>query len=83
MSIHPLSFLLGLGAAVALPAIARVIRPIVVEVAAAGMALYDETVRIASEQMETVEDVVAEVRAKREAQLHANGVQATAGVATE
>jgi hypothetical protein len=54
-----------------------------VEVAAAGMALYDETVRIASEQMETVEDVVAEVRAKRESQLHANGVQATAGVATE
>jgi len=69
--IHPVSFLFGLVAAIALPAIARVIRPVVVEAAAAGMALYDETVRIASEQMESVEDLVAEVRAKREAMLAA------------
>jgi hypothetical protein len=82
VSIHPLSFLLGLGAAVALPALGRVIRPIVVEVATAGMALYDETVRIASEGMESIEDVVAEVRAKREAAL-STGVDAGVGVASE
>lgn len=69
MGLHPISFLLGLGAAVVLPAIARVFRPVAVELAAASMALYDEAVRIASEQMETVEDIVAEARAKRAATL--------------
>jgi hypothetical protein len=81
VTIHPISFLLGLGAAVALPALARVIRPVVVEVAAAGMAVYDETVRIAAEQLESIEDIAAEVRARREAALAAAG--AAAQVATE
>jgi hypothetical protein len=82
VTIHPISFLLGLGAAVALPALARVIRPVVVEVAAAGMAVYDETVRIAAEQLESIEDIAAEVRARREAALAA-AAGAAAQVATE
>ena len=83
MSIHPISFLLGLGAAFALPAIAKVARPVVVELAAAGMALYDDAIRVASEQMETIEDIVAEARAKREAALAAGAVEASAGVAAD
>ena len=83
MSIHPVSFLLGLGAAIAVPAIARVIRPIVVEAAAAGMALYDETLRIASEQVEAIEDIVAEARAKREAALGAAAAEVGARAAAE
>ena len=83
MSIHSVSFLLGLGAAIALPAIARVFRPVAVEAAAAGMALYDETIRIASERMEAMEDFAAEVRARREAALAAAAVEAGARAATE
>lgn len=79
--VHPISFLLGLGAAVALPAIARVFRPVAVELAAAGMALYEEAVRVASEQVETMEDIVAEARAKR-ASANASAVEeAGAGAA--
>src|SRR5262245_39892698 len=76
--IHPISFLLGLGAAIALPAIRRVVRPVAVELTAAGMAVYEEAVRVASEKMEIIEDVVAEARAKREAVLAAavNGASA-------
>jgi hypothetical protein len=81
--IHPVSFLLGLGAAIAVPALSRVIRPVVVEVAAAGMALYDETVRIASEQMEAIEDIAAEVRARREAAVGTAVVAAGAARATD
>jgi hypothetical protein len=81
LGVHPFSFLLGLGAAVILPAIARVIRPVAVELAAAGMALYDEAVRVASERMETIEDIVAEARAKREATRA--GAAAEAGRAGE
>ena len=78
MRIHPISFLLGLGAAIALPAISRVFRPVAVELTAAGMAVYEEAVRVASEKMEIIEDVVAEARAKREAVLAAavNGASA-------
>jgi hypothetical protein len=83
VSIHPISFLLGLGAAIALPAIAKIARPVVVELAAAGMALYDDAVRVASEQMEAIEDIVAEARAKREAALAGAAAEASAGVAAE
>ena len=83
MSIHPISFLLGLVTAVALPAIAKIARPVVVELAAASMALYDDAVRVASEQMETIEDIVAEARAKRAAALAGGAVEASAGVAAE
>jgi len=66
---HPLSFLIGVAAAVALPALTRILRPIAVEATVAGMALYDEVARIAAEQAEVVEDIVAEARAKRETVL--------------
>ena len=69
MRFHPLSFLIGVAAAVALPALTRILRPIAVEATVAGMALYDEVARIAAEQAEVVEDIVAEARAKRETVL--------------
>ncbi len=81
--VHPMSFLLGLGAAIALPAIAKVFRPVAVELAAAGMALYDEAVRVASEKMETIEDIVAEARAKREATLTSVDAETGAEVAAK
>lgn len=60
------SFLLGIGVAWALPAVTRVLRPVLVEAAVAGMALFDETRRVVAEQMETIEDIAAEARARRE-----------------
>jgi hypothetical protein len=63
------SFLLGVGAAWALPAVSRVLRPVLVEAAVAGMALFDETRRVVAEQMETLEDIAAEARARREEAL--------------
>jgi hypothetical protein len=69
--IHPTSFLLGLGAAVALPALTKILRPFAVEVAVAGMAAYEELSRMAAEQAEVVEDIVAEARAKRQAAIAA------------
>ena len=68
------SFLLGVGAAVALPALSRVIRPVLVEAAVAGMALFEETRRAVAEQLESLEDLAAEARARREeALVAANG----------
>ena len=68
------SFLLGIGAAWALPALARVIRPVIVEAAVAGMALFEESRRVMAEQIETIEDIAAEARARREETLaSANG----------
>ena len=68
------SFLLGVGAAWALPAVARVIRPVVVEAAVAGMALFEESRRVVAEQIETLEDIAAEARSRREEALaSANG----------
>jgi hypothetical protein len=64
--IHLTSFLLGIGAAFALPALSRVARPVLVEAAVAGMALFDETRRVVAEQMESIEDLAAEARARRE-----------------
>ena len=63
------SFLVGLGVAWALPAVSRVIRPVLVEAAVAGMALFEETRRAVAEQMETIEDIAAEARARREEAL--------------
>jgi len=74
MAFHPLSFVLGLGAAAAMPLLTRVVRPAAVQIAVAGMGLYDEIRRVAAEQMELVEDIAAEAKAKREeilAEAHA------------
>jgi uncharacterized protein DUF5132 len=73
MQIHPTSFLLGLGAALVVPLFTRVLRPLVVEAAVAGMGVVEEGRRFAAEQMETFEDIVAEARARREEQLIAEG----------
>jgi hypothetical protein len=73
MQIHPMSFLLGLGAALVVPLFTRVLRPLAVEAAVAGMGVIEEGRRLAAEQMETFEDIVAEARARREEQLLAEG----------
>ena len=87
MQIHPTSFLLGLGAALVVPLFSRVLRPLAVEAAVAGMGMIDEGRRLAAEQMETLEDIVAEARARREEQIfaetnghHAEPEAAEAGV---
>ena len=73
MQIHPTSFLLGLGAALVVPLFTKVLRPLAVEAAVAGMGMIEEGRRLAAEQMETFEDIVAEARARREEQLLAEG----------
>ncbi len=73
MQVHPTSFLLRLGAALVVPLFTRVLRPLAVEAAVAGMGMIDEGRRLVAEQMETFEDIVAEARARREEQLLADG----------
>jgi Protein of unknown function (DUF5132) len=65
MRIHPVSFVLGLGAAALVPLFTRVLRPLAVEVAAAGMGVFEEGRRLVAEQLETLEDITAEARARR------------------
>jgi hypothetical protein len=65
MRIHPASFLLGLGAAALAPLFTRVLRPLAVEVAAAGMGVFEEGRRLVAEQLEMLEDITAEARARR------------------
>src|SRR5262245_39550254 len=66
MRIHPASFVLGLGAACVLPLFSRVLRPLMVEAAVAGMGLVDQGRRLVAEQIEVFEDIAAEARARRE-----------------
>jgi hypothetical protein len=66
MAFSPLSFVLGLVAASLVPALSRVFRPFAVEAAAAGLGMLDDARRFASEQVETLEDIVAEAKARRE-----------------
>jgi hypothetical protein len=66
MQIHPMSVLLGLGAALVVPLFSRVLRPLAVEAAVAGMGIVEEGRRLLAEQMETLEDIAAEARARRE-----------------
>jgi hypothetical protein len=76
MRFSPISFLLGLGAASVLPIIARAFRPFAVEATALGMTVADEVRRIAAEQMENLEDLVAEARVRREEMAAAAGLGA-------
>jgi len=69
MQIHPTSFLLGLGAALVVPLFSRVLRPLAVEAAVAGMGMVEEGRRLLAQQMETFEDIAAEARARREDML--------------
>jgi hypothetical protein len=73
MAFSPLSFVLGLGAAWVLPSISRFLRPLAVEAAAASLGMFDEGRRVIAEQMETLEDIAAEARARREAMNAAAG----------
>jgi hypothetical protein len=66
MRFSPLSFVLGLAAASLAPVVSRVFRPLAVEAAAAGMGMFGDARRLMAEQMETLEDIVAEARARRE-----------------
>ena len=66
MRFSPLSFILGIAAASLVPAVSRVFRPFAVEATAAGMAMLEDARRIVAEQVETLEDIVAEARARRE-----------------
>lgn len=77
MAFSPLSFLMGLAAASLVPMLSRVIRPLAVEVTAAGLGMVDDARRIVAEQVESVEDIVAEARARRE-QLDAEAMAAAA-----
>ena len=69
MPFHPTSFLLGLGAALVVPLFSRVLRPLAVEAAVAGMGMVEEGRRLLAQQMETFEDIAAEARARREDML--------------
>lgn len=66
MRFSPLSFVLGIAAASLAPVIARVFRPLAVEATAAGLGMLEDARRVVAEQMETLEDIVAEARARRE-----------------
>jgi Protein of unknown function (DUF5132) len=76
MRFSPLSFVLGIAVASLAPVISRIFRPLAVEATAAGMGILEDARRIVAEQMETVEDIVAEARARRE-HLDAESVAAS------
>ncbi|HUL02133.1 MAG TPA: hypothetical protein VLV16_02750 [Gemmatimonadales bacterium] len=75
MRFSPISFLLGLGAATVLPIFSRAFRPFAVEATALGMTVVEEVRRIAAEQMENLEDIVAEARVRQE-ELAASAIAA-------
>ena len=79
MRIQPFSFLLGVGVAVVIPLFSKVIRPLAVEAMAAGLGFVEEGRRILAEQMEVMEDIAAEARARRET-IIANGNGVAHGV---
>jgi hypothetical protein len=66
MAFSPLSFVLGLAAAWAVPIVTRAFRPLAIEVTAVGMGLVDDARRLAAEQLEAIEDIAAEARARHE-----------------
>lgn len=66
MSFQLTSFLLGIAAAWLLPGVTRVLRPLAVEATATGMGMVEEARRVIAEQMEAMEDIAAEARARRE-----------------
>jgi hypothetical protein len=76
MRFSPLSFVLGIAAASLMPLVRRAFRPLAIEAAAAGMGMLEDARRVVAEQMETLEDVLAEARARRE-HLDADAVAAS------
>ncbi len=81
MRFSPLSFVLGLAAASLVPVLSRVFRPLAVEATAAGMGMLEDARRVFAQQMENLEDVIAEAQARRE-QLDAE-TQATDEASSE
>jgi len=75
MRIQPFSFILGVGTALVIPLFSKVFRPLAVEAMAAGLGFVEEGRRVLAEQMEVMEDIAAEARARRETIIAAgNGV---------
>ena len=72
MRIQPFSFILGVGVALVVPLFSKVIRPLAVEAMAAGLGFVEEGRRLLAEQMEVMEDIAAEAKARRET-IVANG----------
>lgn len=66
MAFSPLSFAIGLGAAFVVPILTKGFRPLAVEAASMGLGLVEDVRRIVAEQMENLEDIAAEARARRE-----------------
>jgi hypothetical protein len=64
MRFSPLSFLIGLGAAWAIPVVAKSFRALAVEATVTGLALAEEARRMLAEQRERLEDIAAEARAR-------------------
>src|SRR5260370_40678960 len=65
MRFSPLSFVLGLAAASLVPVLSRVFRPLAVEATAAGMGMLEDARRVFAQQMENLEDVIAEAQSRR------------------
>jgi hypothetical protein len=66
MAFSPLSFAIGMGVAYVVPILTKSFRPLAVEAAAMGLGLVEDVRRIVAEQMENLEDIAAEARARRE-----------------
>ena len=66
MAFSPLSFAIGMGVAYVVPILTKTFRPLAVEAAAMGLGLFEDVRRIGAEQMENLEDIAAEARARRE-----------------
>jgi hypothetical protein len=75
MPFSPLSFLVGVAAAWALPVVARSFRSVAVEATVTGLALMDEARRVIAEQRERLEDIAAEARARRDERLAAEDAE--------
>ena len=85
MRFSPLSFVLGLAAASLIPVLSRVFRPLAVEATAAGMGMLEDARRVLAQQMENLEDVMAEAQARREqldAETHATATDEASSEAT-
>jgi hypothetical protein len=66
MAFSPLSFAIGMGVAYVVPILAKTFRPLAVEATAMGLGFAEDVRRIVAEQMENLEDIAAEARARRE-----------------
>jgi hypothetical protein len=66
MAFSPLSFAIGMGVAYVVPILTKTFRPLAVEATAMGLGFFEDVRRIVAEQVENLEDIAAEARARRE-----------------